>query len=106
QHSALVSEMIGAVRAKDQTKLRDAENRWTTNANDMATLLSGAHTNWPMTTRYPMISESLNLTSEETKARLEKKFDLDVETFDKILAQSLKVADAFSDGIIQQFPTK
>ena len=106
QHSTLVGEMIGAVRAKDQTKLHAAENRWTTNANDLATLLSGANPNWPMTTLYPMISESLNLTSEETKARLERKFDLDVETFDKILAQSLKVADAFSDGIIKQFPNK
>ena len=106
QHTTLVSEMIQAIRAKDQTKLHDAENRWTTNANDMATLLSAANPNWPMTTLYPMISESLNLTAEQTKARLNKDYNLDVVTFDKILERSLVVADTFSDGIIKQFPNK
>jgi len=106
QHTAIVSEMIQAVRAKDRTKLKDAEQRWNTNANDLATLLSEANPNWPMTSLHPMLTEALSLTAVETKSRLDRDFALDVETFDKILAQSLKVADAFSDGIIKQFPNK
>jgi hypothetical protein len=46
------------------------------------------------------------LTALQTRQRLDRDWNGDVETFDKILERSLVVADTFSDGIIRQFPPK
>ena len=106
QHTTIVSEMIAAARAKNTANLKVAEQRWTANANELATVLSTANPNWAMTTVQPMIGDALSLTALETKARLDRNYQLDVETFDRILEKSLAVADTFSEGIIKQFPNK
>lgn len=106
QHTTIVSEMIAAARTKNMTNLKTAEQRWTANANELATVLSTANPNWPLTTLQPMIGDALGLTALETKARLDRDYQLDVDTFDRILEKSLTVADAMSEGIIKQFPNK
>ena len=106
QHSSLVSEMIAAVREKNSTKLKAADQKWTANANDLATVLGTANPNWSFTNTQPLLADALSMTALQTKARLDRDYALDVETFDRILERSLMVADAFSDGIIKQFPNK
>ena len=53
-----------------------------------------------------MLNEHLSLTTEEAKARLEKRWDDDAKTFDKIFDQAMHMADALTDGIVKQFPNK
>jgi hypothetical protein len=53
-----------------------------------------------------MLNDHLALTTQEAVARLQSKWDDDVMTFDKIYSQALMMADALSDGIIKQFPSK
>jgi len=106
QHSSLVSEMIAAVRAKSSVKLKEADQKWTTNANELATVLGTANPNWSFTTTQPLLADALSNTALLTKSRLDRDYNLDVETFDRILERSLTVADAVSNGIIKQFPNK
>ena len=105
QHTSLVKEMIEASMAKNTEKLTDADKRWRANADSITTVLSTVNpTNWPMATIQPALLGGMNLTIAETNARLKRDYNADVETFDTILAQSLKLADMLSDGIIKQFP--
>ena len=107
QHTSLVKEMIEASMAKNTAKLTEADKRWRANADSITTLLSTVNpTNWPMATIQPVLAGGMNLTIAETNARLKRDYNADVETFDTILAQSLKLADMLSDGIIKQFPNK
>ena len=107
QHTSLMREMIEASTAKNSAKLTEADKRWRANADSITTLLSTVNpTNWPMATIQPVLAEGINLTVAETNARLKRDYNADVETFDTILAQSLRLADMISDGIIKQFPSK
>jgi hypothetical protein len=106
QHSTMVSEMVAAARSGNSAKLKEAEQRWVTNANELAGVLFSANPNWSLTTTQPLFNDALSMTALQTKARLDRDYNLDVETFDRILERSLTVADSMSDGIIKQFPNK
>jgi len=107
QHTSLMREMIEASMAKNTAKRTEADKQWRANADSITTLLSTANpTNWPMATIQPVLVGGMNLTIAETNARLTQDYNADVETFDTILAESLKLADMLSGGIIKQFPNK
>lgn len=96
---------IAAAKAGDKAKQTDADARWHTNAADIATFLSGANPNWPRQTLLDMLNEHLAVTTPAV-ARLERRWDDDVAAFDKIFNQAMSMADALSNGIVKQFPTR
>jgi hypothetical protein len=51
-----------------------------------------------------ILYEHLALTKSEAVLRLTKDYAADIAVFDKIERQALGMADAFSDGIVKQFP--
>jgi hypothetical protein len=106
QHILIAVDLVGAAKVGDKAKQTDADTRWHANAADIATFLSGANPNWPKQTLLDMLNDHLALTTQEAVARLQSKWDDDVMTFDKIYSQALMMADALSDGIIKQFPSK
>ena len=106
QHILIAVDLVAAAKAGDKAKQADADTRWHNNAADIATFLSGANPNWSRQTLLDMLNEHLALTTQEAVARLERRWGDDVATFDRIFAQSMMMADALSDGIAKQFPTK
>jgi hypothetical protein len=105
-HILIAVDLVTAAKAGDNAKQADADRRWHQNAADIATFLSGANPNWPRQTLLDMLNEHLALTTQEAVNRLQKKWDDDVVTFDRIFSQSLMMADALSDGIVKQFPAR
>jgi hypothetical protein len=53
-----------------------------------------------------MLNDHLAPTTQEAVARLQQQWSDDVATFNRVFAQALTMADALSDGIVKQFPTK
>jgi hypothetical protein len=53
-----------------------------------------------------MMREHLDLTLEEAVAHLEGRYDDDVAAYDKVHDAILHMADALSDGIVEQFPNR
>ena len=106
QHITIAVDLVAAAKAKDNAKLTDADKRWHDNARDIATFLSGANPNWSMSALQDMLNEHLAMTTEEAKARLEKRWQDDAATFDRIFDQAMHMADALADGIVKQFPNK
>jgi hypothetical protein len=106
QHILIAVDLVTAAKAGDNAKQADADRRWHDNAADIATFLSGANPNWPRQTLLDMLNEHLTLTTQEAVARLQQRWGDDVTTFDRIFAQAMMMADALSDGIAKQFPTK
>lgn len=51
-----------------------------------------------------MLHEHLALTKSEAVARLNQDYASDIAFYDQIEKQALMMADAMTEGIVQQFP--
>ena len=62
--------------------------------------------NWTKKALQDMLNEHLALTTREAVDRLKQNWTDDVAAFDAIFNQAMMMADALTDGIAKQFPTK
>jgi hypothetical protein len=106
EHISISGELVAAAMAGDSAKVTEVDKRWRENAVSLATFLSKANPNWPRATLVDMLDKHLTLTTGEAMARIKKDWTADVEAFDAVYTQAMDMADALSDGIIKQFPTK
>lgn len=106
-HITIAVDLIEAAKSGDSAKFEENDRKWTNNAGEIATLLSSANPdNWPKADVVDLLMQHLNLTKSEVVARLEGKWEADVEAFDQIFTEILTVADVLADGIVKQFPEK
>jgi hypothetical protein len=105
-HILIAANVVGAAYANDSTGLKDAQQKWTANADEIAMFLSKANPNWPQKEMTDMMHNHLALTTQEALARLYQDYATDVEAFDKVHQQALMMADMLTDGIVKQFPEK
>ncbi len=106
QHIMIAVELIGAAKAGDTTRFEEQDNLWTKNAEDIAELLSGANPNWVKDDVVDILGIHLKLTKDEAVARMEGKWEADIEAFDQILTEILTLSDILADGIVKQFPDR
>ena len=106
-HILISADVVAAAKANDQTKLADANRRWSANADQIADFLSKANPkNWPAGEMRQMMHDHLKLTTNEAIARLHGDWSGDVKAYDDVHQQILRMADMLSAGIINQFPEK
>jgi hypothetical protein len=105
-HINIAVDLVAAAKANDNAKVAAADQRWKTNAADIAAFLAGANSNWSRDDLVMMLNEHLRLTTAEATLRLQGRWNEDVSNFDKIFEQSMHMADALANGIIKQFPGK
>ena len=106
QHILIAVDLLTAAKAGDDTEFQRQDQRWSDNAGEIATLLSGANPNWPRNDVYDLLSVHLKLTKDEAVARLTGKWDDDVTAFDDIFTEIMTVSDTLADGIVSQFPER
>jgi hypothetical protein len=107
QHIMIAVDLIEAAKSGDDATFEENDRKWTENAEEIAALLSGANPdNWPKADVLDLLTQHLNLTKGEVVARLQGKWNDDVEAFDQIFTEILTVADVLGDGVIKQFPEK
>jgi hypothetical protein len=106
QHITIAVEIIDAARKGEDARYEDANARWDHNVEEIAELLSSANPNWRRADLVDLLMQHLNLTRNEVRAHLQKRWEADVDAFDQILTEILTVSDALCDGIVKQFPAK
>ena len=106
QHIMIAVDLIEAAKAGEAEKFAYADRRWDQNARDIASLLSSANPNWPEHDVVDLLRQHLKLTKDEATARLEQRWEADIEAFDQILTEILTVSDVLSAGIVKQFPDR
>lgn len=102
EHISIAGAIVSAAINKQKNKVDEENKKWSKNAEEIAEFLSKANPNWSKEDLVKMLNNHLKLTSDELTARLNKKWDDDVKTFDKIFDQALSMADTFTQGIIKQ----
>jgi len=106
-HILIAADIVTAAKAGDSAKLEAGKTKWTANADEIASFLSGANPkNWPAAEMKSMMRDHLRLTTAELEAHLGKDWKRDVAAYDDVHNQILKMADMLSDGIIKQHPGK
>lgn len=106
-HITIAVEIIDAAMKGDAARKDDAVKRWSVNADDIAAFLSGANpSNWPAADMKKMMRDHLDLTTAELVAHLQKNWAADVQAYDNVHDEILRMSDMLSDGIARQFPTK
>ncbi len=106
QHILIAVDLIAAAKLGEQEKFKQKEQEWTRNAEEIATLLSGASPHWPKKDMVDLLALHLSLTKDEAVARLNKNWQADINAFDAIFTEINTLSDILSDGIIKQFPGK
>ena len=105
EHITTAAELVTAAKANDTAKVDEAKTRWFSNADAIASFLSGANPkNWPEADMKSMMHDHLNLTNDEAGAQLKSDWKGSIDAYDKIHEQILRMADMLSSGIVAQFP--
>jgi hypothetical protein len=106
EHIMIAVDLVAAAKKNDTKKFKDADERWTRNANEIAKFLGKANKFWPEEQVADLLSLHLDLTKQEATARLKKNWSDDTKAFDDIFNEIMTLADALAAGIVQQFPEK
>lgn len=106
QHILIAVDLLNAAKAGDDAEFGKQDQRWSENAEQIATLLSGANPYWPKRDVADLLNIHLKLTKNEAVARLGANWAADVAAWDDIFTEILTVADTLADGIILQFPER
>ena len=106
QHILIAVDLVAAARSGDEHKFQQEDAKWTRNAEEIADLLSGANPNWPKADVVDLLAQHLNLTKQETTARIKADWSNDIDMFDQIVTEILTLSDVLSDGLIKQFPDR
>lgn len=106
-HILIAADLIDAAKAGNAAKQADATRRWSANADEISSFLSGANPkNWPLAEMKSMMHQHLDLTTAEVVAGLKKDWTGDIAAYDKVHEHILKMSDMLSSGIAKQFPDK
>jgi len=81
----------------------EIEEKWYTDAVEIAKFLSAANPNWTKEDMSNMLNEHLSLMKTEAVARLTGDYATDVATFDALYKHAASMGDEFTVGIVKQF---
>ena len=106
-HILIAADLIAAAKAGDQAKLADAQERWSANADQIATVLHSVNPRfWKLGAMKAEMHKHLDLTTQEAVARLQGDWSADVAAYDKVHQHILHMSDMLSQGITKQFPAR
>lgn len=105
-HILVATEVVKAAMDGNSDALTKSQAKWTENADQIATFLSGANPHWAKAKLTDMLHRHLEYTTQEVVSRLKADWAGDVAAYDKGHAHMLMFADVLTEGVIAQFPGK
>ena len=107
EHIIGAVELMTAAKSGDDAATDKAKAAWYVNGNQVADLLASANPkHWPKATMRSMMKGHLDQTLSEAVNRLNGRFAADIRDYDRVHRHILMMADALSEGIMNQFPKR
>ncbi len=103
QHLLIAADLVNAAKKQESAKVEAARKKWYANADDLAQFLANHNPCWDEAMWRSMLYDHLDMTEKEAVLRLEGKYTQDIQMFDNIEKEALKMSDYMSGGIIRQF---
>lgn len=95
-----------ALKTGNQAAATNAEKDWYGNAARIAALLAADNPSIDETATSELLKSHLALTKQEIVDRLAKRWAADVNDYDAIEFNAMKLSDTLSSAIVKQFPSK
>jgi hypothetical protein len=106
-HLVIAAELVTAAHDNNAAAFNDAYDRWYANADDIAVQMNEMNPQfWPLAETKQMWKDHLDATLAEAVAHLSGDFAGEVAAYDKVHDLALEMADFFSNGVMQQFPSQ
>ncbi|MGN0384071.1 MAG: LysM peptidoglycan-binding domain-containing protein [Eubacterium sp.] len=102
EHLTIAGELVNAAKAGNSTAVNDAEQRWYSNANEIAAFLSSINPYWSQQEWQEMLYDHLAMTKQEAIDFLNKDYDASIAIFEEIEQEAMEMADMMTTGIIKQ----
>lgn len=104
EHLVIGKKLIVALKNKDQKEANELNRKWYQNADEMAEFFSKINPFYSKEEVRKMFYEHLKLTSDEVEARLRGDYVADINAYDVVQKEILKMSSFFVRGIVMQFP--
>ena len=104
EHLVIGKDLIVALKNKNQEQATKLNTKWYQNADEMAEAFSSINPFYPKETVRKMLYEHLRLTKDEVNNRLKGNYVEDINSYDMVQKEILKMSQFFVNGIVKQFP--
>ena len=104
EHLVIGKDLIVALKNNNQDQVRILNNKWYRNADEMAEAFSNINPFYKKEEIRNMLYEHLKLTTNEVNNRLKGNFTEDINDYDRIQREILKMSEYFVQGIVKQYP--
>ena len=104
EHLVIGKELIVALKNKNQEEATKLNTKWYQNADEMAEAFSSINSFYPKEEIRNMLYEHLRLTTNEVNYRLQGNYTEDINSYDMVQKEILKMSQFFVNGIAKQFP--
>lgn len=103
EHLVIGKDLIVALKNKNKEQAEKLNARWYQNADEMAEAFSSINPFYPREEIRKMLYEHLRLTTSEVNNRLKGNYKEDINDYDMIQKEILKMSQFFVAGIVNQF---
>lgn len=104
EHLTIGKDLIVALKNKNQEQATMLNTKWYQNADEMAEAFSSINPFYPKEEIRNMLYEHLRLTTNEVNNRLQGNYVADINSYDMVQKEILKMSQFFVNGIVKQFP--
>lgn len=103
EHLVIGKDLIVALKNQNQEQANILNAKWYQNADSMAEAFSSINPFYPKEEIRRMLYEHLRLTTKEVKARLQGDYTADINAYDMVQKEILRMSQFFVNGIVRQF---
>jgi len=104
QHLLIADQLVGALKAGDSAAAEEYNRQWYNNADEIAKYFASVSPVFDENMIKKMFYTHLDLTKKEAADRIAGKYQDDINDYDEIEKEALKMADYFSSAILSEFP--
>lgn len=104
EHLSIGKDLIVALKNKNQEEATKLNTKWYQNADEMAEAFSSINPFYPKEEIRNMLYEHLRLITNEVNNRLQGNYVADINSYDMVQKEILKMSQFFVNGIVRQFP--
>lgn len=103
QHLLIAADLVNAAKNGDTSAANEARTKWYKNADEISAFLASINPYWNEQVWRNLFYSHLQMTEQEATLRLAGKYAADVNLYDIIEQQALKMADYMFYGLINNF---